>query len=94
MSLLTEFKDLVLGPQCVNGTNLRELFLNLHIDLQQVVIEHLFHGDDGWNYLPWIVRDGELVIHWKNLDFTSSHYAIIELLVASEVVKRVTFYQG
>ena len=57
MSLLAEFEDLVLGPQRVDGTNLRELFLNLHIDLQQVIIEHLFRGDDGWDYLPWMVRD-------------------------------------
>ena len=34
MSLLAKFKDLVLGPQHVNGTNWHDLFLNLHIDLQ------------------------------------------------------------
>ena len=94
MSLLVEFEDLVLWPQCVDGTNLRELFLNLHIDLQQVIIEHLFRGDDGWDYMPWTVRDGELVIHWENFDFSSTHCAVIELLAASEVVNRVTFHQG
>ena len=93
MSLLAEFEDLVLGPQRVDGTNLRELFLNLHIDLQQVIID-LFRGDDGWDYMPWMVRDGELVIHQENFDFSSTHCAIIELLVASEVIKWVTFYQG
>ena len=94
MSLLAEFEDLVLGPQRVDGTNLRELFLNLHIDLQQVIIEHLFHGDDGWDYMPWTVRDDELVIHWENFDFSSTHCTVIELLAASEVVNRVTFHQG
>ena len=33
MSFLVEFEDLVLGPQRVDGTNLHELFLNLHVDL-------------------------------------------------------------
>ena len=94
MSLLAEFEDLVLGPQRVDGTNLRELFLNLHIDLQQVIIERLFRGDDGWDYMPWTVRDRELVIHWENFDFSSTYCAVIELLAASEVVKRVTFHQG
>ena len=84
MSLLAEIEDLVLGPQHVDGTNLHELFLNLHINLQQVVIEHLFHGDDGWDYLLWMVCDGQLVIHWENFDFSSTHCAIIELLPASE----------
>ena len=93
MSLLVEFEDLVLGPQRVD-TNLHELFLNLHIDLQQVIIEHLFYGDDGWDYMLWTVRDDELVIHWENFDFSSTHCTVIELLVAFEVVKRVTFHQG
>ena len=90
MSLLSEIEDLLLGPQCVDGTNWRKLFLNLHIDLQQVIIVHLSCGDDGWDYLQWIIRDGER----ENFDFTSTHCAIIELLVASEVIKRVTFCQG
>ena len=41
-----------------------------------------------------MVRDGELVIHWENFDFMSTHCAVIELLAASEVIKHITFYRG
>ena len=68
MSLLAEFEDLVLGPQHVDGTNWRDLSRNLHIDLQQVIIEHLSHGDDGWDYSPWMVCGGKLVIRWENFN--------------------------
>ena len=94
MSLLTEFIDLVLGPEHVTKTNWHDLFLDLHISIQQVIIEHLFRGDDGWDYLSWMVHGDEFVIHWENFDFTSTHYALIKFLASSEVIKRVTFFQG
>ena len=78
-------KTWYLGP--VDGTNWCNLFLNLHIDLQQVIIEHLSQGDDGWDYLSWMVYGDELVIHWENFDFMCTHCALIKLLVASEVIK-------
>ena len=91
MSFLTEFKDLVLGPQHVVRTDWCDLFLDLN---QQVITKHISWGDNGWNYSPWVFCGDELVIHWENFNVTSTHCAFIELLAAFEVIKWVTFFQG